>query len=71
MGKKKARAPDVRQTSFVVAKADVLGAIKDEETLVTEKRRQAWRRGDAELGERLSVALVAVQAIRDRVEKLG
>lgn len=71
MGKKKAGVPDTRQTSFVVAKSDVLDAIADEERDVLEKRRQAWRRGDAELGERLAAALAAVSAIRERIEKLG
>ena len=62
-------APDPRQTSFVVAKADVLTMLDEERGVVVEARRQAWRRGKSD--ERNDGALAAIASVRDRIEKLG
>ena len=62
-------APDPRQTSFVVAKADVLVLLDEERAVVVEARRQAWRRGKSD--ERHDGALAAIASVRDRIEKLG
>ena len=60
-------APDPRQTSFVVAKADVERVLDEERGFLVEKRRQAWREGKAAAAERCEGALAAVASLRDRL----
>lgn len=69
--RKRPQVVDRRQTSFVVAKADVEHELDRERELLVAKRRQAWREGRAATAERCEGALEALSAIRDWLGRLS
>ncbi len=68
---KRASLPDPRQTSFVVAVADVEEVIRSELEVLLELARKAERAGDRARVAELRCAVTALGSVRERVERLG